>query len=415
MIPGILSRLNQNHWLPFRNDSGETVPPYAVMRVTGTETVHGQTILTIGKPDGSNQNWYAINGPGQIAANSIAGCTLSPSAIIRVESGTPSNGDEWGPSSGNWGIGSSGSRFFIFGSKTSGRNLNLVEAVQTTSASKTFWGLTQSNWVDNGTSCDHVPVKKCDDCEGSNPSGDNINVLLPKANDADPNVIATTVIAYAEADDGTYVCVSDYMDDAIGTVKMWTGSYLSVPSGWAVCNGQDNSPANGGTGINLIEKFVRGAKSTGSRGGSETHTHEIDVFVSPHSAVQVALALKVMQGILDVQIGDHTQSELSHEHPIGLDTVSNGWPADYESWTPDQAARLNCTNPPVDDSADCTTAPTWGPLNHEVTVEVKYPNAEASGYASALSHNDAYAVAHPEEHLPPYVDIIFIERLNNAA
>jgi hypothetical protein len=53
----------------------------------------------------------------------------------------------------------------------------------------------------------------------------------------------------------------------IGTIIAWENA--AIPSGWAVCDGQDGRP-------NLIGKFVRGASSDGqvrATGGAENHSH----------------------------------------------------------------------------------------------------------------------------------------------
>lgn len=65
-----------------------------------------------------------------------------------------------------------------------------------------------------------------------------------------------------------------------GTIIMWYGSVATIPSGWALCNGANNTP-------NLVDRFVIGSGSTyavGSTGGttttdsagSHTHTGTID-------------------------------------------------------------------------------------------------------------------------------------------
>ncbi|MGB3973470.1 MAG: hypothetical protein WBL58_04875 [Peptococcia bacterium] len=53
----------------------------------------------------------------------------------------------------------------------------------------------------------------------------------------------------------------------IGTIIAWENA--AIPSGWAVCDGQNGRP-------NLINKFVRGASSDGqvrATGGAENHSH----------------------------------------------------------------------------------------------------------------------------------------------
>jgi len=57
-----------------------------------------------------------------------------------------------------------------------------------------------------------------------------------------------------------------------GIIVMWSGSYASIPSGWALCDGTNGTP-------NLLDKFILGVSSanyTGSQinvtGGNNSHT-----------------------------------------------------------------------------------------------------------------------------------------------
>jgi len=54
----------------------------------------------------------------------------------------------------------------------------------------------------------------------------------------------------------------------IGSIIMWSGSIDAIPSGWALCNGENSTP-------DLRDKFVLGAGSSysvGAIGGEATHT-----------------------------------------------------------------------------------------------------------------------------------------------
>ena len=53
-----------------------------------------------------------------------------------------------------------------------------------------------------------------------------------------------------------------------GMILLWSGTTATIPSGWALCNGQNGTP-------NLTDRFVVGAGnaySVGATGGSETVT-----------------------------------------------------------------------------------------------------------------------------------------------
>jgi hypothetical protein len=57
----------------------------------------------------------------------------------------------------------------------------------------------------------------------------------------------------------------------IGTILIWSGSKETIPSGWALCDGNNRTP-------NLQDKFVMGAgysQNPGTSGPAQTHTHNI--------------------------------------------------------------------------------------------------------------------------------------------
>ena len=64
-----------------------------------------------------------------------------------------------------------------------------------------------------------------------------------------------------------------------GIMVWWTGTAASVPSGWALMDGSDNSVSRGGSGLNLVGRFVlaaaTGAGTTGgsSRTSRDGHSH----------------------------------------------------------------------------------------------------------------------------------------------
>ncbi len=51
--------------IPFHNVSGETIPAFAVMAVTGLLYENGVALLECDKPDTTLRRHYAINGAGR--------------------------------------------------------------------------------------------------------------------------------------------------------------------------------------------------------------------------------------------------------------------------------------------------------------------------------------------------------------
>lgn len=98
--------LRDMQWEEFRNDSGEEIPAFAVMRCTGGAIVDdGRVIISMEKPNAyGSQYMHYINGPMKVAANKFGLCTLSRGAPALYDSadGTPGFGEMWGPRTGTW-------------------------------------------------------------------------------------------------------------------------------------------------------------------------------------------------------------------------------------------------------------------------------------------------------------------------
>jgi len=62
-------------------------------------------------------------------------------------------------------------------------------------------------------------------------------------------------------------------------IVMWSGSIVSIPAGWVLCDGTNGTP-------DLRDKFIVGAGGTynpGDTGGAATHTHEFTLPNHTHS------------------------------------------------------------------------------------------------------------------------------------
>jgi hypothetical protein len=271
---------------------------------------------------------------------------------------------------------------------------------------KVLWGVAKTNWEDNGANCDSVDVNPCEDCEGTNPdAGTTHTVYLPKNAERDPNVIAGEVIGYEISSNATYCCVSDYLDDKIGTIKMWALSSGAIPPGWGICDGNGNSVVNGGSAIDLVDRFVRGASTSGASGGGNDHTHEFTFTIEPHTTAELAISLDHTHNIT---VEPHTVEQLRHEHQI-----VTGTPFD-EGTGVERDKPGFCTNWPTaaeTTEGDCTGLP-WGPLEHFADIDPAYGGGVYP--AQELEHNWTFTI-NEAENLPEYIEMIFIERLDNSA
>jgi hypothetical protein len=130
---GSISRLQQNAWSPFQNVSGESIPAFAVMRVTGTAVINGMPAITCAKPNATSYNFYVINGPHDVQNGAYGQCTYGPSVVVRYNTGTsPTLDAEWGAVNGSWLLGSGGTGFRVVGVIDSAKfsDGGILEAIQ---------------------------------------------------------------------------------------------------------------------------------------------------------------------------------------------------------------------------------------------------------------------------------------------
>lgn len=117
--------------IPFRNDSGETIPAYGVMRVTGSATVSGTEYVTVSKPNSDFKRKYLVN-TGSAVANGAygTGTWLDEGGwVLYDDASTPALGESWGPKNNSWKLNKWRYGFTIIGNPTGG-STDLVRAWQ---------------------------------------------------------------------------------------------------------------------------------------------------------------------------------------------------------------------------------------------------------------------------------------------
>lgn len=91
----------------FRNTSGEEIPPYGIMRVTGAELSAGLPVITVAKPSTTFQRLYLVNGPLRVGSGSTCtgiGTWLNDAGYVLYDTGTPAVGESWGPKASQWSL-----------------------------------------------------------------------------------------------------------------------------------------------------------------------------------------------------------------------------------------------------------------------------------------------------------------------
>lgn len=112
-------------WFPYRNDSGETVPAFAVMKVTGVVAAAARATFTCDKPD-SDATMYVTNGPFAVSDGAFGDCCVTPHRIVNY-TGSLSAGDRCSPKVNDWVVEeNSGGLFAVVGVVDSTRSLALV-------------------------------------------------------------------------------------------------------------------------------------------------------------------------------------------------------------------------------------------------------------------------------------------------
>jgi hypothetical protein len=88
----------------FRNDAGETIPPYAVMRVTGLINVDDSYVLTVEKPDEKKGRLYVVNWKNAVKPGGFGRCAWDGPLVAGVvqSDGAVTSGEKRGTKKGDW-------------------------------------------------------------------------------------------------------------------------------------------------------------------------------------------------------------------------------------------------------------------------------------------------------------------------
>lgn len=102
-----------------------------------------------------------------------------------------------------------------------------------------------------------------------------------------------------------------------GVIVMWSGAANAIPTGWVLCDGNNNTP-------NLVDRFIVGAGSTysvGATGGSNTVT--LTTAQMPSHTHTATLSLS---GLTTSSAGAHTHNvtAASVQSPSYYDSVGGG-------------------------------------------------------------------------------------------
>lgn len=115
-----------------KNGSGETIPPFSVLRITGIAFTNNERVYSVAKPDGTYRWRYLVSGPfaiGSSSTNEGLGTFLTQGGLVYC-SGTPALDEEWGPTASQWYLSQYRPGFIVSGSSTSFNGATLLDAIQ---------------------------------------------------------------------------------------------------------------------------------------------------------------------------------------------------------------------------------------------------------------------------------------------
>ena len=90
--------------IPFTNVSGETIPAFAAMAITGLVYENGIAFLQCDKPSTTFLREYAVNNMFDVPGGLRGTCFRAGDLRVLYDSGTPANGEGWGPKPGQWSL-----------------------------------------------------------------------------------------------------------------------------------------------------------------------------------------------------------------------------------------------------------------------------------------------------------------------
>lgn len=233
---------------------------------------------------------------------------------------------------------------------------------------------------------------------GSDPVGqadDHIRLLKSVLKATFPNVTGAVTSTQAQLN-GALV--------PTGVVTMWSGSSASIPSGWALCNGQTVARSDGTGNIttpNLLDKFVVCSGTTyavGSTGGASSVTPTITVTNQAVTLTEAQVPAHAHTITIVDNGHNHTINDPGHSH--GYDrsnsgTVVNG---NIAPVTAEQGKTNTVTG----------TNTTGITINNRVTG-ITASNSSFGGSGSHIHNNTAASSAVPT--VPPYYALAYIMKL----
>jgi len=122
-----LPEIDRVRWLAYRNDAGEEIPAFALVRPTGADS---DGTLVVGKPNSDGQLVY-VNGPVPCPTSGYGLCTMDdPVFVLYDDGGTPAYGETWGAAASSWKLTEGKDGWRVLGGNDTTRTLALADRVR---------------------------------------------------------------------------------------------------------------------------------------------------------------------------------------------------------------------------------------------------------------------------------------------
>lgn len=135
------SPFRQQRWIECLNYETSRLDPYSVVEISeatrpesGTDETPqgGRTVLTVKIATADSKPNTAVLGPLAVTESGYGICTMDFPAYVKVQAGTPANGETWGVKSGETGIRKDYQNFLILGDYDA--TLGIVRVMRLTKA-----------------------------------------------------------------------------------------------------------------------------------------------------------------------------------------------------------------------------------------------------------------------------------------
>ena len=173
------------------------------------------------------------------------------------------------------------------------------------------WARATDSWHAAAGHGSYVDCQPCADAAGTDLDTDILlRIYLPRAPATDPNVEVDQVIGYVAAADGVHVAVTGYLDDAIGTIRMWSIDTGDPPAGWTECDSTGDGNVTGLAGTFPVAKKAddEDFDTVGNTGntGQKSHCHALAKDASSPPCGKIDIEEGTWQTVeLSIQPTDH--------------------------------------------------------------------------------------------------------------